>query len=110
MLWVAVRYHEVPLIEIMHSMRGWLDKRQCQPATFEYVISESGVLVRVEFREHAQAVEFAQAFDGTISTNRPLVKDSEVVEARQAKQVKREENVPGRSSSSYRRLSSPDSG
>ena len=81
MLWVAVRYRRVPLVDIMHSMRAWLDKRQYQPKTFEYVISGSGTLVRVEFAEHAEAVEFAQAFDGATYRDRPSVTHNDVMEA-----------------------------
>jgi len=91
MLWVAVHYHGVPLVDIMHAMRAWLDKRQYQPKTFEYAISGSGTLVRVEFAEHAEAVEFAQAFDGATSQDRPLVTHRKVVEAHE---TRRKEGLP----------------
>ena len=92
MLWVAARYYGVSLVDIMHSMRAWLDKRQYQTRTFEYVISGSGTLVRVEFGNQAEAMEFAQAFDGATSRDRPSVMHSEVVEANE---IGREKRFPG---------------
>ena len=92
MLWVAVRYRGVPLVDIMHSMRAWLDKRQYQPKAVEYVISGSGTLARVEFAERVEAVEFAQAFDGVTSRDRPSVTDSVIMEANEFGKEKR---LPG---------------
>jgi hypothetical protein len=82
MLWVAARYRDMPLVDIMRMMREWFDKRRCRPATFEYVISESGVLVRVEFHDRADALEFCKTFDGTMYAHRPSVKDAEALDVK----------------------------
>lgn len=71
MSWVGVQYSRIPLTEIMNAMRIWFDSRRYHSKTFEYVISEFGVLVRVEFAEEAQAAEFAEAFGGFTSRDRP---------------------------------------
>jgi hypothetical protein len=45
--------------------------------TMAAVISGSGVLVRVKFAEEAQATEFAEAFAGFTSTERPSIEHRE---------------------------------
>lgn len=77
MLWVGVRYRGVALLDIMKVMRLWLDNRRYQPQSFEYVISGSGVLVRIAFAQEAQAVEFAEAFAGFTSPERPSIEHGE---------------------------------
>src|SRR4051812_28613157 len=76
MSWVEVRYRRIALPDIMRAMRIWLDQRQFEPETFECVISGSGTLVRVEFAQDAEAAEFAEAFGGLVSQDRPLTPDS----------------------------------
>jgi hypothetical protein len=61
MFWVGVRYRGIALPDIMKVMRLWLDQRRLQPKTFEYVISGSGTLVRLQFTQEVEAAEFAQA-------------------------------------------------
>ena len=68
---VGVRYRGIALPDIMKVMRLWLDQRRLQPKTFEYVISGSGTLVRLQFTQEVEAAEFAQAFAGFVSCERP---------------------------------------
>ena len=78
MSWVGVRYRRISLPDIMKAMRLWLDGRQFEPKTFEYVISGLGVLVRLEFPGNAEAAEFAEAFGGEVSRERPSIEGVEV--------------------------------
>jgi hypothetical protein len=71
MVWVGVRYRGIALPDIMKVMRVWLDQRPYQPTSFDYVISGRGTLVRVQFNEDAEAAEFAEAFAGFVSPERP---------------------------------------
>jgi hypothetical protein len=77
MLWVGVRYRGIALPEIMAIMRVWLDRRRYQTKTFEYVISGTGTLVRVQFTHDAEAADFAEAFAGFVSPARPSIESSE---------------------------------
>ena len=78
MSWVGVRYRRISLPDIMTTMRLWLDQRRSEPKTFEYVISGLGVLVRLEFPGTAEAAEFAEAFGGEVSRERPSIDGVEV--------------------------------
>ena len=78
MSWVGVRYCRISLPDIMKTMRLWLDQRPFEPKTFEYVISGLGVLVRLEFPGNAEAAEFAEAFGGEVSRERPSIDGVEV--------------------------------
>ena len=80
MLWVGVRYRGIALLDIMKVMRVWLDRRRYQPQCFDYVISGSGVLVRLKFAQEAQAAEFAEAFAGFTSPDCPPIEHSETWE------------------------------
>ena len=84
MFWVGVRYREIALVHIMQAMRVWFDNRGYQPQHFDYVISESGVLVRVQFQHEAQASEFAEAFAGSVSGERPSVERYQAAVPRQS--------------------------
>jgi hypothetical protein len=77
MAWVDVRYRRIALTDIMKTMRLWLDQRQIQPSNVETVISGSGTLVRLEFPEDAEAAEFAEAFGGEVSRDRPFLERTE---------------------------------
>ena len=57
-------------------MRIWLDQKQFEPKSFDYVISGSGTLVRVWFAKEAEAAEFAEAFGGFVSRDRPSMDGS----------------------------------
>ena len=71
MSWVGVRYRRIALPDVMQAMRVWLDQRRFQPKAFDYVISGAGTLVRVAFTQDAEAAEFAEAFGGVVSRDRP---------------------------------------
>src|SRR5437868_11765845 len=71
MFWVGVRYRGIALPDIMKVMRLWLDQRKYQPKAFDYVISGTGTLVRMEFEQEAEAADFAEAFAGRVSRDRP---------------------------------------
>ena len=73
MSWIEVRYRRIALPDIMTAMWIWLDQRQFEPETFEYVISGSGTLVRAKFAQDSQAAEFAEAFGGLVSRDRPSI-------------------------------------
>ena len=73
MSWVGVRYRGIALPDIMKMMRIWLDQRQFQPKRFDYAISRSGTLVRAEFAQEAEAVEFAETFGGEVSRELPSI-------------------------------------
>ena len=77
MSWVGVRYRGVALPDVMKVMRIWLDQRQFETKTFEYLISGSGTLVRVEFERDAEAAEFAEAFSGLVSRDPPPIQGTE---------------------------------
>ena len=81
MFWVGVPYRGIALPDIMKVMRLWLDQRQYQPKTFEYVISGSGTLVRVQFARETDAANFAEAFAGFVSQDRPTLERSGGVDA-----------------------------
>jgi hypothetical protein len=57
MSWVGVRYRTIALPDIMKTMQAWLDQRQFQPKAFDYAISGSGMLVRLEFTQGSEAAE-----------------------------------------------------
>jgi hypothetical protein len=73
MFWVGVRYRGIALPDIMQVMRVWFDNWRYQPQKFDYVISGSGVLVRAQFQQEAHASEFAEAFAGSVSRERPSI-------------------------------------
>jgi hypothetical protein len=75
--WVGVWYRKIALPEIMQTTRLWLDQRRFQPRIFEYVISGAGTLVRAEFTQDAEAAEFAEAFGGVVSRDRPSIEGTE---------------------------------
>lgn len=77
MFWVGVRYRGIALPDIMKVMRIWLDQRRFHPETFDFVISGSGTLVCVQLTEEAEAAEFAEAFAGFVSRERPSMQRSE---------------------------------
>jgi hypothetical protein len=77
MSWIGVRYRGIALPDIMKTMRAWLDQRQFQPKAFDYAISGSGTLVRLEFTQGSEAAEFAEAFGGFVSQDRPLIEGTE---------------------------------
>jgi hypothetical protein len=84
MFWVGVRYRGIALAHIMQVMRAWFDSRQYQPQIFDFVISGSGVLVRMRFEQEAQASEFAEAFAGSVSRERPSIEHYEAAELSQS--------------------------
>lgn len=77
MHWVGVCCRGISLPEIMARMRVWLDRHGYQTESFDHVASGSGTLVRVRFADEADAVNFAQAFAGWVSPDRPCVQGSE---------------------------------
>jgi hypothetical protein len=84
MFWVGVRYRGIALADIMQVMRVWFDNRHYQPRNFDYVISGLGVLVRVQFQTDTQASEFAEAFAGSVSRERPSIERYEAAEPHQS--------------------------
>ena len=76
MAWVGVRYRRIALPDIMKTMRLWLHQRQIRPSNVETVISGSGTLVRLEFPADAEAAEFAEAFGGEVSRDRPCLEQT----------------------------------
>jgi hypothetical protein len=51
------------LADAMSRMRNWLDQRRCTPVLFATTSNGTGeVLIRVEFAEAADAVEFRVSF------------------------------------------------
>jgi hypothetical protein len=73
MLWVGVRYRGIALPDIIKVMQAWLDGRGYRPHVFEYVISGSGTLVRVQFEHDIEAAEFAEEFAGSVSDDCPSI-------------------------------------
>ena len=84
MFWVGVRYRGIALPDIMNVMRIWLDQRRFHPKTFDFAISGSGTLVCAQFAKETDAAEFAQAFAGFLSRERPRIEWNEGVEANDA--------------------------
>jgi hypothetical protein len=84
MLWVGVRYSGIALPEIMARMREWLDAQRYQPKIFEYAIAKSGTLIRAQFERAAEAADFAEAFAGWLSRERPSMESSEGMKANAA--------------------------
>jgi len=58
---------EEALARTMETMRTWLDHKRCEPATFRYTFTASGIVFRVDFQVERNAVEFAKAFDGKMT-------------------------------------------
>jgi hypothetical protein len=50
----------------MATMREWLDHQRFEPAVFRYTFTSPGMAFRVEFTVQAEAVAFAEAFDGQL--------------------------------------------
>ena len=64
---VAVPIPGDGLVEPMNRMRLWLDGRGLQPDSFRLDLSEASAAVcRISFNSEAAAVDFAQAFSGTL--------------------------------------------
>src|SRR3954447_7098722 len=63
----------IALPDIMKVMQAWLDGRGYRPNVFEYVISGSGTLVRVQFEREVEAAEFAEEFAGSMSDDCPSI-------------------------------------
>jgi hypothetical protein len=93
MSWVGVRlYRGIALPDIMKVIRIWLDQRRFNPKTFEIAISGSVTLVCVEFTQETEAAEFAEAFAGSVSCDRPRLDRTEGLEANE---IRREEHALG---------------
>jgi hypothetical protein len=73
MLWVGVRYRGIALPDIATMMRAWLNGRGYRPNVFEYLISGSGTLIRVQFEHEVEAAEFAEEFAGSVSDDCPSI-------------------------------------
>ena len=82
MFWVGVRYRGIALPDIMKVMQVWLNQRGFQPKDFDFVISGSGTLVRAQFTQEAEAAEFAEAFAGFVSPDRPSEHKEDASETR----------------------------
>lgn len=80
MFWVGVRYRKIALPDIMKTMRVSLDSRGYRPQFFDYVVSRTGVLVRVLFEQEAQASDFAETFGGSVSRDCPSIERDHPVE------------------------------
>ena len=80
MLWVSVRYRGIALPAIMKLMQAWLDGRGYRTNTFEYVISGSGTLVRVQFEQEVEAAAFAEEFAGSVSDDCPSIERAGVIQ------------------------------
>jgi hypothetical protein len=54
------------LVEMVTTMRTWLDEHGFAPLTFGYSLASARVVFRVVFTSETEAAAFATAFDGTI--------------------------------------------
>ena len=50
----------------MNTMREWLDHRRFEPSIFRYTFDGTGLVFLVDFKLEAEAIAFAQAFDGRL--------------------------------------------
>ena len=57
----------------MAEMREWLDHRRFEPVSFRYSAGSPGFIVRVEFAVEAQALAFAEQFEGSVTATSPGV-------------------------------------
>ena len=78
MSWVGVRYRGIALPDIMTLMQAWLNLRGYRPDVFEYVISGSGTLVRLQFEDGIEAADFAEEFAGSVSDDCPCIEQAGV--------------------------------
>lgn len=64
---VQVRCHTANLGGAMTEMRAWLDRNQTETSLFELLSREPGaVVLRLEFHQQQQAIEFAAVFGGKV--------------------------------------------
>jgi len=54
------------LVEMVTTMRTWLDEHEFAPVTFGYSLASARVVFRVVFTSEAEATAFATAFAGAI--------------------------------------------
>ena len=54
------------LVEMVTTMRTWLDEHEFAPVTFGYSLASARVVFRVVFTSDAEATAFATAFGGAI--------------------------------------------
>jgi hypothetical protein len=60
------------LSDRMVAIRIWLDARQCEHASFRYAFKNDVIVCQVDFPAEAEAVEFANAFEGELIGNSPV--------------------------------------
>ena len=70
MYWVGVRYRGIALADY-ESDAGMAEPARVPANDFDFVISGSGTLVRAQFAQEAEAADFAEAFAGFASPDRP---------------------------------------
>ena len=62
---VQLQYSDDATVEIVGTMRKWLDTGKAQP-TIRYSLLGTATLLRVDFELESEARAFAQAFGGTV--------------------------------------------
>ena len=64
---------EESLSDRIAVMLTWLEHRRIQPETYRYTFQPAGVLFRTDFALETEALDFAEAFGGSISASKQPV-------------------------------------
>jgi hypothetical protein len=68
---IAILDDHTVLSDRMEAMRIWLDERRCEPTSFRYGFLHHAIVCRVDFPAEAEALEFANAFNGELIGGSP---------------------------------------
>jgi hypothetical protein len=63
---VEIHLREADLMTVMSQMRVWLDGHGYEPDLFQYQAQRNGALCRVDFKVATEAMQFAEAFGGSV--------------------------------------------
>jgi hypothetical protein len=65
---VEIRRDRAKFVELMSSVREWLDGRRFEPDAFRCATDEQNVTCRLEFKIESVASACAEAFGGQVSS------------------------------------------
>ena len=65
---VEIRRDRAKFVELMSSVREWLDGRRFEPDAFRCATDEQNVTCRLEFKIESEASACAEAFGGQVSS------------------------------------------
>ena len=65
---VEIQRDRAKFVELMSSVREWLDGRRFEPDAFRCTTDEQNVTCRLEFKIESEATACAEAFGGQVSS------------------------------------------